>query len=188
MIIENLPQIGDSILSQKAEPVQIIDQSILDIVQNLTDTFKNSSLIGMAAPQIGHGKRIFVTEIKPTEYRKPEQVDPLRIFIDPKITRISDQIVSMFEGCGSVYHSDLFGPVERPESIEIEAYDLEYKKFTLKAAGLLARVIQHEYDHLDGILFIDKISDISDVLSWAAYRKQQQAPQTPSEFKIGHLK
>lgn len=78
----------------------------------------------------------------------------------------------MYEACGSVFHTQLFAPVERPESIEISAYDLDMQPFTLKVDGFLARVIQHEYDHLEGILFTEKISDLSKIMDAEAWNKK----------------
>jgi peptide deformylase len=174
MIIENLPQIGNPILKQKTEGVSdFSDKEVVEIVQNLVDTMRSASLVGMAASQLWITKSIFVTEIRPTKNRKDQTSDELRVFINPKILRISENMVSIYEGCGSVINSQIFAPVDRPESVEIQAYDVDGNKFTLKAHGLLARVIQHEYDHLQGIVFLEKVSDMSKAMYVDEYRKRQ---------------
>ncbi len=126
----------------------------------------------MAASQIGEKTRIFVTEIKKTAHRNPKDLDGLRVYINPKITWTSKKEVTMYEGCGSVAYAKFFAPVKRPEKIKVEAFDEKGEKFKLKADGLLSRVIQHEYDHLNGIEFIDKIADIKKALSSEEYIKR----------------
>ena len=81
----------------------------------------------------------------------------------------------IYEGCGSVAYAKLFAPVRRPEKIIIEATDENGNKFRLKADGMLARVIQHEYDHLNGIEFTEKITDMRKIMSSEEYRKRMVA-------------
>jgi peptide deformylase len=111
-----------------------------------------------------------VSEIRKTKNRKYVEPDELRVFINPKITTASKQTDFGWEGCGSVANSDLFAKVRRPSSVTVEAYNEHGELFTLAAKGLLARVIQHEYDHLDGILFVDK-ADMQTCASKEEYRK-----------------
>ena len=113
-----------------------------------------------------------MTEIRETKNRKNLDVNELCVYINPKITRFSEKKVTLYEACGSVFHTQLFAPVERPEFIEIQAYDLNMQLFTLKVDGFLARVIQHEYDHLEGILFTEKISDLSKIMDAEAWNKK----------------
>jgi peptide deformylase len=94
----------------------------------------------------------------------------LRVYINPKIIHNSREVSEIYEGCGSV-GADFFGPVIRPRTITIEAYDADLKKFRLTCDGLLARVIQHEYDHLSGVEFIEKISDYKRVMNAEHYQK-----------------
>ena len=127
-------------------------------------------LVGIAAPQIGENVRIFVTEVRETKYRK-EGADKLRVFINPKIINVSEETNEDYEGCGSVASAQLFAPVRRPEEITVEAIDESGNTFTYTAKGLLARVIQHEIDHLDGILFSEKISNLKKIMSREEYIK-----------------
>lgn len=172
MVIENVIQIGNSILNKKSKKVEKINSlEIKKIIEDLTDTMRHLDCVGMAAQQIEKNLRIFVSEIRKTPYRDEKTTDKLRVFINPKIIWASKKQKIIFEGCASVIHSNFFGPVKRPEKIIIAATNENGKKFKLKADGLLARVIQHEYDHLNGINFVEKISDLRKVMSKEEYFK-----------------
>lgn len=156
--------------------------SIKEIIQDLIDTMRANELIGIAAPQIGENYKIFITEPRETKTRSIDQSDELRIFMNPKIISFSKEKLLMYEGCGSVCHGQLFGPVIRSKQITIEAKDMNEKKFTFICDGILARVIQHEYDHLLGIEFTEKISDYKKLVSRESYiqtiknsKEQEQA-------------
>lgn len=134
---------------------------------------RENDLVGMAAPQIGSNVRIFVTEIRKTKVRNPALQDSLRVFINPKIIVSSKREVLGWEGCGSVAFSGLFGKVRRPYSVTVQAQDIEGAVFELKASGLLARIIQHEVDHLNGVLFTDR-ADPKTYMSTNEYRAARQ--------------
>ncbi len=172
MIIKNISQAGNPILRKKANQVKNANSpKTRKIIKDLTETMRASALIGIAAPQIGQSFQIFITEIRKTANRKIREKDELRIFINPKIIKMSKKMNIGYEGCGSVGNAHIFGPVRRDNELMIEALNEKCEKFTLKARGLLARVIQHEYDHLNGILFTDKISDYRKIISRAEYIK-----------------
>ena len=118
------------------------------------DTMRNASGIGLAANQVGSDKSIFVIDI--SEVEDYEDTKPIA-FINPKITKRSENKVLMEEGCLSI--PDIRDEVRRPKSITIVYHDTDLQEHTLEADGLLARVIQHEYDHLQGILFTDLLPD-----------------------------
>ena len=172
MIIKNIIQIGNPILSRKSKSVSNIkSKEIKKVIKDLVDSLHHFGLVGIAAPQIGKNLRIFITEIRKTKYRKGKETDKLRIFINPKITWSSKDKVVMYEGCGSVAYSKIFGPVKRPKKIMIEAYNEKGDKFKLKADKLLSCVIQHENDHLNGISFIENITDMRKIMSSEEYFK-----------------
>lgn len=160
MIHARATQVGDPVIRAKAKrvtaPMAPATQAIVD---DLIDSMRHHDLVGMAAPQIGEGQRIFVTELRETKLRRLQgshQPDPVRVFINPAILASSNAPRKGWEGCGSVAHAALFGMVSRPASVTVEATDRHGKPFRLKASGLLARVIQHELDHLNGIVFLDR--------------------------------
>ena len=131
-----------------------------------------AGLIGIAAPQIAENYMVFVTHPRKTKSRRLGRTDKLRIYINPKITFKSQEENIIYEGCGSIVKGDLFGPVSRPREIEIEATDENGQKFRLGCDGILARVIQHEYDHLMGIEFLEKVIDYRKVIVGKYYRKK----------------
>jgi peptide deformylase len=170
MIIEHIIQIWNPILSKKSTLVKDFDSlETKDIIENLVDTMRANNLIGMASWQIWAKKRIFVTEVRKTSFRNSDDVGKLTIYINPKIIRTSKVECVIYEWCWSVAYSKLFAPVRRPKKIIIQAYDRHWKIFQIKADWLLSRVIQHEYDHLDGIEFTEKILDIRKIMSSEEY-------------------
>ncbi len=160
MIVKEVTQVGNPIIRAKAKRVpNFASKKIQRIIADLIDSMRHYQLVGMAAPQIGNSLRVFVSEIRETKYRKGQSVkntDPVRVYINPDILWHSKKQVSGYEGCGSVAFSNLFGIVKRPASVVIRAQDEKGRTFKLKADHLLARVVQHEYDHLEGIVFTDK--------------------------------
>jgi peptide deformylase len=174
MIIKEVTQVGNPVLKSKAKFVSNIrSKETQKVVTNLIDSMHYHDLVGMAASQIGEKLRIFVTEVRKTKYRD-EDANKLRVFINPKITWFSKKEVVIYEGCGSVAYGNLFGPVRRPEKIEVDAFDEKGKSFKLKVGGLLSRVIQHEYDHLEGVEFTEKISDMKKIMSKGEYLKMKE--------------
>ena len=94
------------------------------------------------------------------------------MFVNPKIISRSSKQVFGYEGCGSVANASLFGSVKRAHAITVEAFDEKGKKFKLCAFGLLARIIQHEYDHLEGKVFLDRLGDMKSVMSREEYLRR----------------
>lgn len=173
MIVQEVTQIGSPILHKKAKPIKNFEwKDVKKTIEDLVDTMRQNNLIGMAAPQIGSNIRIFVTELRETKHRKGKDIDPLRIFINPKITKKSKTEETMYESCWSVAYTKIFWPVKRPKEITIEAYNEKGKKFILKATELLARVIQHEFDHIEWITFIEKVADNKKLMSANEYIKK----------------
>lgn len=163
-------QIGNPILRKKAKAVVFpLTKEIKKTIHELVRSMQETNLVGMAAPQIGQGIRIFVTELRETTTRNSEAKDVVRVFINPRILSYSKKKVAGYEGCGSIAYAGLFGSVQRPDGVVISAQDIQGKKFTLRAKGLLARVIQHEYDHLDGIIFLDRMKNMDTLMSREEY-------------------
>ncbi len=102
-------------------------------------------------------------------------VDPLRVFINPKIIKVSKKLVGDYEGCGSIAAGGLFGIVKRPETVSVRAFNEMGEEFELETSGLLARIIQHEIDHLNGICFIDRVTDTKKLLGRNEYLKMRKA-------------
>ena len=157
---------GDPVLRRKADPADIKDSGLPALIEDLFDTMYREKGVGLAAPQVGVSTRIFVVDVEDEIGRTK------RAFVNPVLTRREGTVVGE-EGCLSIpgYRED----VKRWASIEVQAHDEAGHPFTLTAEGLLARAIQHEIDHLDGILFIDRLSPIKRKLLEARL-KRFQAP------------
>jgi peptide deformylase len=145
---------GDKILRKKVDPVTQIDDKTIELIRFMFDTMRNANGIGLAANQVGINKSIFVVDISPVE--NYEKYKPITM-INPRIVNKSDETSSFEEGCLSI--PDIRAEVIRPKEITIKYQDIDLSKQQIDADELYARVIQHEYDHLKGILFTDLISD-----------------------------
>lgn len=154
MAILDIIKEGNETLRKKAKPVKKIDEKLKSFCHDMLDTMYCYKGIGLAAVQVSVLKSIIVVDITP-EKQKP------MVIISPVIKKAQGKAVEI-EGCLSVPGRE--GKVERALKISVEGIGLDGKKSKITAEGLLARVIQHEVDHLNGILFIDKvIEDISDI-------------------------
>lgn len=172
MPIKPIVQIGDDRLKLKNKILEKSDADIINqTIDDLVDTMRDNDIVGIAAPQIGVNIKLFITEPRETKYRTADQSDELRVYINPRIIEYSKDTSVLYEGCGSVSSANFFGPVVRSRSVIIEAFDCNFKKFTLTCDGMLARVIQHEYDHLSGVEFVEKISDYKKVMDFKNYQK-----------------
>ncbi|MCD4818086.1 MAG: peptide deformylase [Candidatus Cloacimonetes bacterium] len=148
---------GDKTLNKVAEPVKEITPEIQEFIQNLTHTMYIKNGIGLAAPQVGISLRIYVVD--PFWYKEGKKKNPY-IFINPEFLEFEGESTAE-EGCLSL--PDIFEKVSRAEKVVITAMNENGKKITLEAEGIFARVLQHEFDHLGGILFVEKISKLRQV-------------------------
>lgn len=147
----------DDVLREKAEPVDQNSDQLQQLIDDMFDTMYNADGVGLAAPQVGRALRIFVTDASPL-YEESDEAsipEPLAL-INPKITVESEETVAFEEGCLSI--PEVTGSVSRPEEVVVKYKDRELNDQQLEVGGPLARVIQHETDHLDGILFVDHLS------------------------------
>ena len=143
----------NKLLRQISKPVQNIGKEEQKLMDDMLDTMYNANGIGLAAIQIGIPKRIIVMDISKEEDKKTP-----RYFVNPIIKNKNPIKNTHEEGCLSV--PDQFAEIDRPSKCEVEYFDYNGKKKLLKAEGLLATCIQHEMDHLEGILFIDYLSKL----------------------------
>ena len=145
---------GDKTLRRFAEPVEKLTDKIKDFIADLTFTMYEKEGVGLAAPQVGRLLRIFVVD--PFWFTEGNEKKPV-VLINPKFLEFEGQIESE-EGCLSF--PDIYEKVMRAKKVVIESLDEKGEKVRYEADELFARVLQHEYDHLDGILFIDKMSKL----------------------------
>jgi peptide deformylase len=151
MAIRPILIIPDARLRAVADPIIEVDDDIKALAKDMLDTMYDAPGIGLAAPQIGVMKRIVVMDLA----GEGEPPGPL-VMINPEITHFGDQMQVTEEGCLSI--PELYYEVERPNDVTVKYTDLEGKEVTKEAEGKLAVCIQHELDHLDGVLYIDYLS------------------------------
>ncbi|MDD9912190.1 MAG: peptide deformylase [Alphaproteobacteria bacterium] len=171
MAIRDICQLGNDVIRATAEAVAFpLSEAHQQLITDLVDTMRSDNVIGLAAPQVGESVRILVTEIRPTEFRQ-RATEPLKVFINPQITSFSEETEVGYEGCGSVAETRLFGEVERAKTVDVSWFDEHGTPQTGTFSGLMARLVQHEYDHLDGIVFTDKLYTTKTLMSSVEYKK-----------------
>ena len=160
---------GDPVLRKVGKPIDKDFPNLEELIKNMWDTMYNASGVGLAAPQIGQSIRLFVidtTAFSDDEDLSEEEQDVLKnfkkVFINAKITEETGKDWLFNEGCLSI--PDIREDVSRKDTLTITYLDEEFKEHTATYNGLLARVIQHEYDHIEGILFTDKLSTLKKTL------------------------
>lgn len=160
MTMKTVLKMGNAQLAQPALPVvDFTDVDLKHIIQNLIDTMHDKGGVGIAAPQIGVNKRIIIFGSDKNPRYPNEKPVPFTVLINPTIKCLSEKMIAGWEGCLSV--PGLRGLVSRYEKIQYQGVGLNGKRITRVAEGFHARVVQHEYDHLDGILFPQRMQDLS---------------------------
>lgn len=160
---------GDPILRKIAAPIDKTYPDLETLIENMFETMYEASGVGLAAPQVGKSIRLFIIDAEPFSEDEAEEGDPeftaeqlaemknfKKVFINPRVISESGEEWGFKEGCLSI--PNIRENVDRQAKIELEYYDHEFIKHTETFDGMIARVIQHEYDHLEGTLFTDKIS------------------------------
>ncbi|MBR8749330.1 Peptide deformylase [Fusobacterium sp. DD29] len=149
-MIYEIKKYGSTVLRDEAQNVEKIDEEIKEILENMVGTMYATKGVGLAAPQIGVSKRMFVCDKGDGNVRK---------IINPVITPLTDELAECEEGCLSV--PGIYKKVRRPSKIKIEYTNVDGEKVEEILDDFLAIIMQHEYDHLDGVLFVDKVSPIA---------------------------
>ncbi len=157
--------IPDPLLRKVSVPVTSVDTEVKNLMDDMLETMYAAPGIGLAAVQVGVLKRIIVIDLS----KEGEKKDPLFI-VNPQITFKSDELISYEEGCLSIPNQ--FAEVKRPSSCKVNFLDYDGKKREINADGLLATCIQHEVDHLNGVLFIDHLSKLKKDLILKKTKKQ----------------
>lgn len=161
MAVRKIVRMGHPVLRRPADPLDeaaIGSEEMLRLIADMIDTLHDYGGIGLAAPQIGESIRLAIVEIPEDGSRYGDLPGmPLTVFINPAITVLNDETHGFWEGCLSV--PGLRGFVERPQHIRVDYVDLDRKRQSLELTGFLATVFQHEFDHLDGKLYIDRLAD-----------------------------
>ncbi|MCK6629816.1 MAG: peptide deformylase [Anaerolineae bacterium] len=177
MAVRKVITLNDERLRQKAKKVKQFTPALKQLAADMLETMRAHQGVGLAGPQIGVMQRIFVAEIPASRSGTDEphpQSGTSYILINPEIIQSADTLVEGREGCLSI--PTWYGLVERPEWVEVHAQDLNGKKIKLKVDDLLARIFQHELDHLNGVLFIDHIKDREKL--WQVLPEEEKLSET----------
>jgi peptide deformylase len=158
----------NELLREKAKPVKKFDGHTADLAREMAAILQNESGIGLAGPQVGVFERFFITLV-------PN--DKIRVFVNPSIIETSIETSKYEEGCLSI--PGVFEDVVRPSRVKVQAWDESGKVFNLECGGVLARCVQHEYDHLEGVLFIDKLSEFKRTRLLDKYEKVKKQLSRP---------
>jgi len=170
--VSKLHLLGSPVLRQRSTPVAGVDDDVRRLVDDLFETMRAAKGVGLAANQVGLARRVAVVDVG------DEQPPPL-VLINPRIVQASDVTETAEEGCLSI--PELYGEVERPLTVTLEALDRDGRPYTTEITGFKARAVQHEIDHLDGVLFLDHLSAVKRALLVAKWKKSRKG-------KSGYLK
>ena len=156
---------GDPVLKTRAAPVESFDESLAHLTQDMLATMRDKEGVGLAANQVGRLKRVLVAAVEDEEY----------VIVNPVLTNRSETTEKGSEGCLSIPGVQV--DVERPVAVTVSAQDVSGKPLHLEASGLLARVLQHELDHLDGVLILDRTDRHSRKAAMREWREHLLAQQ-----------
>ena len=179
MTVKPILTLGDPRLRLKGEPVDSFGKYLHELLDDLTHTMRDAPGVGLAAPQISKSVQIVTLECEENK-RYPEAGGiPLTVLVNPRITRYSDETALGWESCLSLI--DFRGQVRRSREVTVTACNREGEKIVIEATGFLAIVLQHEIDHLNGKVFIDRMEDLTKLAymeEFETYWVEQESPET----------
>jgi peptide deformylase len=161
----DIRKFGDPVLKTRASPVESFDESLVRLTQDMLATMRDNEGVGLAATQVGRLKRVFVAAIEDDEY----------VIVNPVLTDRSETTETVTEGCLSIPGIQV--DVERPTAVTISGQDVSGRPLQIEASDLLARVLQHEVDHLDGVLILDRTDRQSRKAAMREWREHLLAQQ-----------
>jgi len=168
MTVREIVSLPQAVLRQKARKVTDFGPDLQALVNDMVETMRQAPGVGLAAPQVGESIRLIVVEYGDDEDDEDEKIPPkLYVVTNPEITRSSPETLEGVEGCLSI--PGIQGEVERHAAVTVKGLNRHGHPMTVKAQGWLARIFQHEIDHLDGILFVDRAQKL-----WQAEEHQGQ--------------
>ena len=174
-MVLRVTKLGEDVLRTKAEPVAEVNDEIRQLIDDMFETMYKDNGVGLAGPQVDKSLRLFVVDADD---------GVRRAFINPQIIKTSEEVGEYDEGCLSV--PGVYETITRPLRVTVQALNENGKRFTIDADGLLARVVQHEYDHLNGVLFIDRGD--KDIAAKAEASFQKKAERAAEKAKAKEAK
>lgn len=186
MAILKVARMGHPVLRAKAKPIDPADirsPRIQGLIDDMFQTMREYQGVGLAAPQVHEGLRLFVAGFAPPRDADDEDDErervPMMALINPEISIVGSATEEDWEGCLSI--PDIRGRVPRAKQIVVQAYDRRGKRIELRASGFTARVIQHETDHLDGVLFFDRMRDFRSLTFLDEFSRYWSGEEVPAE-------
>lgn len=153
---------GDSVLRKPAKEISNSYPNLHELIENMFETMYGANGVGLAAPQIGKSIRVFVIDASPYAEEEPDLLNFKRAFINPVVLKEDGEEWSYNEGCLSI--PDIHEDINRPAEVTLRYFDENWEERTQTFKGLAARIIQHEFDHIEGKLFTDKLPPLRKVL------------------------
>jgi len=175
MSILKVTRLGHPVLREVAKPLpveQISSTGVQRLIQDLVETMREYGGVGLAAPQVHESVQIMAIEALTRSDKSEEKETPLMVLINPALTVVSERLIEDWEGCLSI--PDLRGLVPRYEEIRVQAYNSDGKSLNFPARDFLARVIQHEHDHLIGKVFLDRMRSFESLAFLSEFNKYWQ--------------
>ena len=188
MAIRDIIEVPDPRLKRVSAPVTAFDDALKTLAADMFETMYDAPGIGLAAIQVGEPIRLLVIDLQPEDedaepelceahgghahYHQPVKLEP-RIFVNPEIVEASEELTTYNEGCLSV--PEIFAEVDRPSRIRARWQDLDGKVYEEEIGGMLATCLQHEMDHLEGVVFLDRISRLKRQMAMKKLQKMRQA-------------
>lgn len=171
MAVREVRLMGDPVLREEADDVVAFGDELRSLVRDMFETMYHEEGIGLAAPQIGVTKRVIVIDLR----REDHDDEPMAL-VNPRLTWSSSDTAKQTEGCLSI--PGLEEIVERPAKVRVEAHDPDGERVELHADELLARALQHEIDHLDGVLFLDRVSALKRRMLLKKWKKLEEEKES----------
>ncbi len=178
MTILKIETLDNPILRKKARPVTNFDDDFQELIDNMIETMREANGVGLAGPQVNQPLRVTVVETLPEYDDDGNPIEGSRelfVLVNPKIVAESPKMVDGVEGCLSI--PGWVGEVERHESVRVRAQDRQGNKIRLRLSGWTARIAQHEIDHLDGILYIDRLTAPENLWKEEEYFKEDDSEE-----------
>jgi peptide deformylase len=173
MSLLEIVTLPNNLLRQKMRPVTQFDDELQELIENMIETMRQANGVGLAAPQIGRNMQLAVIETLPDYDDNDEEIPNSRdlfVIANPEIVWFSRGTETGIEGCLSI--PGYLGEVERAEAVRVRAQDRHGKKIKLKLSGWTARIFQHEIDHLNGVLYIDKLTAPENLWTEEVFRER----------------
>lgn len=185
MTLLKIETLNNPILRKKARPVKNFDQNLQRLIDDMIETMRDAAGVGLAGPQVNQSLRLTVIETLPDRDEEDNEIEGTReliVLVNPEIVWRSRELVDGIEGCLSI--PGWVGEVGRHESIRVRAQDRHGKKIRLRLNDWTARIVQHELDHLDGVLYIDRLTAPENLWREEEFF-EQQAEDEADEVTVG---